>query len=227
MKLTLTQLDKKDRPREKLMENGLSAMSDAELLAILIGSGNTEETAVQLMQRVLGDCNNNLNRLGRMPLHELMAYKGLGEAKAITIIAACELGRRRQMQEVEKTQRFDSAQTIYDYMREVVGDTPVEEAWLLMLNQNYGLIRRWRISQGGITETAVDVRLIMKEALLAGATVIALCHNHPSGNTLPSRDDDNLTKRVKSACETMRIHLLDHIIVTHLGYYSYSENGRL
>ncbi len=227
MKLSITQLSASDRPREKLMEKGADALSDAELLAILIGSGSKKETAVQLMQRLLADCNNNLNTLGKHSVHELCQYNGIGEAKAITILAACELGKRRQREKAEERQRLDSAQAVYEYMVPLMQDLDTEEAWVLLMNQNYKLLRSVRLSHGGITETAVDVRIIMKEALLSNATVIALCHNHPSGNTRPSHDDDRLTQRIRQAAETMRIHLLDHVIVADGAYYSYQENGRL
>ena len=207
------------------MNNGAENLSPAELLAILIGSGSTEETSVQLMQRILNDCDNKLNYLGKRSMEELMQYNGIGEAKAITILAACELARRRQQEKTEE-RRFNNAADIYRFMRDIV-DENVEEAWVVLLNQNYRLLKKVRLSRGGITETAVDIRIIIKEALLVNATVIALCHNHPSGNTRPSRDDNMLTQRVKAACDTMRIHLLDHVIVTTDGYYSYCENGKL
>lgn len=226
-KLTIADWDLQDRPREKLMQKGASALSDAELLAILIGSGSPKETAVQLMQRVLNDHHNNLNTLGKCSIRELCQYHGIAEAKAITILAACELGKRRQREKVEERNRFTSAKEIYDYMLPSMQDLDTEEAWVVLMNQSYKLIRSVRLSHGGITETAVDVRIIMREALLSNATVIALCHNHPSGNTRPSRDDDNLTQRVKQAAETMRLYLLDHVIVTDGAYYSYRENGRL
>ena len=224
-KLNIKQQSPQDRPREKFMNNGAENLSPAELLAILIGSGSTEETSVQLMQRILNDCDNKLNYLGKRSMEELMQYNGIGEAKAITILAACELARRRQQEKTEE-RRFNNAADIYRFMRDIV-DENVEEAWVVLLNQNYRLLKKVRLSRGGITETAVDIRIIIKEALLVNATVIALCHNHPSGNTRPSRDDNMLTQRVKAACDTMRIHLLDHVIVTTDGYYSYCENGKL
>ena len=216
-----------DRPREKFMERGAEALTNAELLAILIGSGTTKETAVDLMKRILSDCKNNLNTLGKMSIHELCQYNGIGEAKAITVLAACELGKRRQLEKAQERQRIDSAQAVYDQMHPKMQDLSTEEAWVLLMNQNYKLIKTVRISHGGISETAVDVRIIMKEALLANATVVALCHNHPSNNIMPSRDDDKLTERVKKACETMRLYLLDHVIITDGAYYSYHEKGRL
>ena len=162
-----------------------------------------------------------------MSIRELCAYNGIGEAKAITVLAACELGKRRQLEKAQERRRIDSATAIYELMHPLMQDLSTEEAWVLLLNQNYKLIKQVRISRGGISETAVDVRIIMKEALLANATVVALCHNHPSNSIRPSRDDDRLTERVKGACDLMRIYMLDHVIVTDGAYYSYHEQGRL
>lgn len=216
-----------DRPREKLERLGASALSNAELLAILIGSGSTRQSAVDLMKDVLRDCNNNLNTLGKMSIHDLEQYHGMGPAKAITILAACELGKRRSAEAAEKRQDLGSATAVYNYMHPRMQDLDVEEAWILLMNQNFKLIKAVRISHGGITETAVDVRVIMKEALMVNATVMALCHNHPSGNNTPSRLDDKLTERIRKACDIMRIYFLDHVIVCDGAYYSYREKGRL
>ena len=226
-KLSINQWAEQDRPREKLRDKGAEILSNAELLAILIGSGSPRESAVELMKRVLSDCHNNLNTLGKKSIQELCSYNGIGEAKAISILAACELGKRRQMETVEQRKDLGSALDIYEYMHPLMKDLDVEEAWVVLMNQNFKLIRAQRISHGGITETAVDVRIIMKEALLCNATILALCHNHPSNNNKPSSDDDRLTQRVKKACETMRIHFLDHVIVCDGSYYSYHEMGRL
>lgn len=226
-KLNINQWAEEDRPREKLAQKGANALSDSELLAILIGSGSTRESAVELMKRVLNDCNNNLNTLGKMSINELMRYNGIGEAKAITILAACELGKRRQSEKAEERERMDSAEAIYEFMHPKMQDLDTEEAWVMLLNQNFRLIKCLPISHGGISETAVDVRIILKHALLNNATVVALCHNHPSNSLRPSREDDMLTKRVKEACQIMRIHLLDHLIITDGAFYSYSEQGRL
>ena len=226
-KLSINQWAEQDRPREKLRDKGAEILSNAELLAILIGSGSPRESAVELMKRVLSDCHNNLNTLGKKSIQELCSYNGIGEAKAISILAACELGKRRQMETVEQRKDLGSALDIYEYMHPLMKDLDVEEAWVVLMNQNFKLIRAQRISHGGITETAVDVRIIMKEALMCNATILALCHNHPSNNNKPSSDDDRLTQRVKKACETMRIHFLDHVIVCDGSYYSYHEMGRL
>lgn len=226
-KLSINQWAEEDRPREKLAALGTEALSNAELLAILIGSGNTEESAVDLMKKILSDCGNSLNSLGKMGIKELMRYKGIGEAKAISILAACELGKRRQSEEVAKRKDLGSALAIYQYMHPKMQDLDKEEAWLIMMNQNYKLIKAERISQGGFTETAVDVRVIVRTAVLNNATIVALVHNHPSNNTRPSKDDDRLTERIKKVCDLMRLYMLDHIIVTDGAYYSYREQGRL
>ncbi|MGN1374976.1 MAG: DNA repair protein RadC [Prevotella sp.] len=229
MKLNINQWAEEDRPREKMMRLGAEALSNAELLAIIIGSGSPQESAVDLMKRVLGDCNNNLNTLGKMSIGDLTSgkYKGLGPAKAVTIMAACELGKRRQMEKAEERLRLDSAMSIYELMRPKMQDLSEEEAWLLLMNQNFKLIKEIRLSHGGITETAVDVRLIVKNALICNATVVALCHNHPSNNPHPSGDDDNLTRCISDACKIMRLHFLDHLIITDGHYYSYREEGRM
>ena len=215
-----------DRPREKFMERGAEALTNAELLAILIGSGTTKETAVDLMKRILNDCDDKLNTLGKKTLEELMEYNGIGMAKAITILAACELGRRRQSENVERL-RINSANNIYSYLHPKMQDLDVEQAWVLLMNQNYKLIKAERLSEGGISETSIDVRLVIKLAVINNATVIAIAHNHPSNNPKPSREDDRITERVKKACDIMRIYLLDHVIVTDGQYYSYNEQGRL
>ncbi len=224
-KLNINQWAEEDRPREKLMRLGPSALSDAELLAILVGSGSAKEDAVTLMKRILSDCNNNLNTLGKMTIHQLCDYNGIGEAKAITILAACELGKRRQMEAPEERPDLGTATRIYNHMHPVLQDLDVEEFWLLLMNQNYRLIKKLRISHGGITEVAVDIRIIMREAVLANATILAVCHNHPSGNLRPSQMDNLLTSNLKNACDMMRIHLLDHVIITDGHYYSYHEEG--
>ena len=177
-----------DRPREKLEKLGASALSDAELLAILIGSGTPNESAVGLMKRILNGCNNNLNTLGKLSLSDLKQYKGIGPAKAITILAACELGKRRQRAAIEESPILNSSEGIYNYMRTTIQDLDVEEGWILMLKQNFRLIEAKRISVGGLTMAPVDIRLMMKEALMKNTTVLVFCHNHPSGSTSPSRE---------------------------------------
>ena len=226
-KLNINQWAEEDRPREKLERLGAQALSDAELLAILVGSGSPKEDAVSLMKRILNDCRNNLNTLGKMTIRELCQYNGVGPAKAITILAACELGKRRQMEKPEERPDLGTATRIYNHMHPVMQDLDVEEFWLLLMNQNFRLIKKLRISHGGITEVAVDIRIVMKEALLAGATIMAVCHNHPSGSLKPSRADDDLTRSIQQASQVMRIHFMDHVIITDGNYYSYHEQGKI
>ena len=225
-KLNINQWAEEDRPREKMANLGAEALSNAELLAILIGSGSTKESAVELMKRVLTDCSNNLNTLGKKTINELCQYNGIGEAKAISILAACELGKRRQIEKAEERPDLGTATRIYKYMHPVMQDLDVEEFWVLLMNQHYRLIKKVRISHGGITETAVDIRIIIREAVLANTTILAVCHNHHSGNLTPSRTDEELTRNIKRACELMHIHFLDHIIVTDGQYYSFHELGK-
>lgn len=226
-KLTIAKWSPEDQPRERLRDLGPQVLSDAELLAILIGSGTPKESAVDLMKRLLADCNNNLNTLGKKSIRELCEYNGIGEAKAITILAACELGKRRQQETPEERPDLGTATRIYNHMHPVLQDLDVEEFWVLLMNQNYRLIKKLRIAHGGITEVSVDVRIIMREAILANATILAVCHNHPSGSLRPSQQDNLLTESIHRACNTMRIHFLDHIIITDGHYYSYHEAGRV
>ena len=226
-KLKISEWAEEDRPREKMMSLGAEALSNAELLAILIGSGSTKESAVELMKRILADCKNNLNTLGKMTIQDLCRYNGIGEAKAITILAACELGKRRQAETPEERPDLGTATRIYNHMHPVMQDLDVEEFWVLLMNQHYRLIKKVKISHGGITETAVDIRIIIKEAVLANATILAVCHNHPSGGITPSKQDDILTNQIHQACQLMRIHFMDHVIVTDGLYYSYHESGRV
>ena len=216
-----------DRPRHKLYYNGAESLSDAELLSILIGTGSTEETAVQLSSRVLRDCSNNLLTLGKRTPLELMEYNGLGFSKVMTILAACELGKRRMLAHPEERPELNTATRIYNHMRPRMMDLETEEFWCLLMGQHYNLIKAVRISQGGLTECSVDVRLIMKECVLNNTTILAVCHNHPSGGLTPSKCDDELTRRIREACKLMAIHFMDHVIITAGAYYSYHESGRL
>lgn len=225
-KLNINQWAENDRPRERMERLGPSALSDAELLAILVGSGSTKEDAVSLMKRILADCNNNLNTLGKLSIQDLCKYTGVGPAKAITILAACELGKRRQQEQPEERPDLGTATRIYNHMHPLMQDMDTEEFWALFMNQHYRLIKKVCISRGGITETAVDIRIIMREAVLANTTILAVCHNHPSGNLSPSMQDDELTRNIRNACKLMRIHFLDHVIVTDGHYYSYHEEGK-
>lgn len=226
-KLTIANWSPDDQPREKLRDKGAQTLSNAELLAILVGSGTTGISAVELMQKILSDCRNNLNTLGKMTIRELMAYKGVGEAKAITILAACELGKRRQLEKAEERPELSTATRVYNHMHPMMQDLDVEEFWVLYLNQAHRLIKKMRIAHGGISEVSVDVRIIMREAVLCNATIIVACHNHPSGNVSPSRQDDSLTQQLKKASDVMRLCLMDHLIVTDGQYFSYYETGRL
>lgn len=225
-KITIANWSQDDQPREKLRDKGPQALSNAELLAILIGSGTPGISAVELMQQILTGCNNNLNTLGKMTIPQLMNYKGIGEAKAISILTACELGKRRQMEAPEERPDLGTATRIYNHMHPIMQDLDVEEFWVLFLNQNYRLIKKIRISHGGITETAVDIRIIIREAVIANCTVLVACHNHPSGGLKPSTYDDRLTTSLAKACQLMNIRFLDHVIVTDGAYYSYHEQGR-
>lgn len=226
-KLNINQWAEEDRPREKMMQKGAEALSDAELLAILIGSGNTEESAVALMQRVLAACGNDLNQLGKWEVRDFSRFKGLGPAKSITIMAALELGKRRKLQERPERTTIRSSEDIYELFHPLLCDLPTEEFWVLLLNQASKVINKVRISRGGIDQTTADVRTILREALLQRAVQIVLIHNHPSGNPRPSNDDRHLTELVKKAAQTMNIRLTDHLIVTDGKYYSFNDEGTL
>lgn len=226
--LNIKELSADDRPREKLLAKGSEALSKAELLAILIGSGSATKNAVELMVEVLRDCDDRLILLNRLSVEELMKYKGIGEAKAITLKAAMELGRRRAQEEaLTDLKVISTAQQIYDYMHADVRELTHEESWVFLLNNSSRLIKRVRLSQGGRTETSVDVRILLRHALLAEATSVILVHNHPSGSCRPSQEDNRLTERVNQACRAVNIRLIDHVIVTDGDYYSFSENGKL
>ncbi len=217
-----------DRPREKLLSKGLSSLSDAELLAILIGSGSAKESAVELSKKILKDCNNNLNVLGKKTVSDLKTkYHGVGDAKAITIVASLELGRRRKLQESEDRIKITQSRDVFDIFQSVLGDIPHEEFWVLLLNRSNKIINKYKISQGGISGTVIDVRLILKSAIDSLASSIILCHNHPSGNREPSDMDKQITKKMKEAGAIMDIPVLDHIIVTESTYYSFADEGEM
>ena len=225
-KLSINRWAEEDRPREKMMSKGAQALTNAELLAILIGSGSGDDSAVSLMQKVLASYGDSLDRVGRLSVEELCHFKGIGPAKAITILAACELGRRRAVEQPERRQVRSAAQ-VYDYFYPLMRDLPVEEFHVLLLNQSATIIDSVRIGVGGLTETVVDVRVILREALLKRATALILCHNHPSGNLRPSTHDDRLTRQVQEAARLLNLSLADHVIFTDNGYYSYADEGRL
>jgi len=214
-----------DRPREKLLQKGKLALSDAELIAILIGSGNTDESAVELSKRILFETKNNLNLLGKLSAQQLMIYKGIGEAKAISIIAAMELGRRRRTEDAVELVKIASSNTVFELLQPIIGELPHEEFWILYLNNANKIIEKVQISKGGITGTLVDVRITLKKALELGATSLILAHNHPSGNLNPSEADKQLTNKLKIAGESLDIKVLDHLIVTEKSYFSFADEG--
>jgi DNA repair protein RadC len=216
-----------DRPREKLMAKGQSALSDAELIAILIGSGSRNETAVGLSQRILASTANNLNSLGKLSLPQLMQFKGIGEAKAITIAAAMELGRRRRQQENAEPTKISSSQSVFELMQPLIGELTHEEFWVLYLNNSNKVLGKLQLSKGGITGTVVDVRLAFKPALECNATGIILCHNHPSGTLTASDADRQITRKIKLAGENLDIKVLDHLIITEKNYFSFADEGIL
>jgi len=214
-----------DKPREKLMIKGKNALSDAELIAILIGSGSRNESAVSLSKRILASVDNNLNALGKLSLKQLMEFKGIGEAKAITIAAALELGRRRRAEETLDLKKITSSKAVFEIMQPIIGELPHEEFWVLYLNNSNKVVYKSQLSKGGITGTVVDVRLIFKIALEQNATSIILTHNHPSGKLLASDADKEVTKKLKLAGEQLDVKVLDHIIITEKEYLSFQDEG--
>jgi len=216
-----------DKPREKLMLKGKSVLSDAELIAILIGSGSRNESAVELSKRILSGADNNLNALGKLSLKQLTAFKGIGEAKAITIIAAMELGRRRRAEESLELKKITSSKAVFEIMQSVIGELPHEEFWVLYLNNSNKVIYKTQISKGGITGTVVDTRIIYKIALEHNATSVILTHNHPSGVLQASEADKQITKKLKEAGKYLDVLVLDHIIVTEKSYFSFADEGIL
>jgi DNA repair protein RadC len=209
------------------MHKGKNALSDAELIAILIGSGSRNETAVDLSKRMLASVTQNLNALGKLSLSQLMQFKGIGEAKAITIVAALELGRRRRVEETVELVKITSSKVIFDVMQPIIGELPHEEFWIVYLNNSNKVISKTQLSKGGITGTVVDLRLVFKMALEYGATSIVLCHNHPSGSLKPSDADIQITQKLKRAGESLEIAILDHVIVTETSYFSFVDQGIL
>jgi len=216
-----------DQPREKLMLKGKAALSDAELIAILIGSGSRSESAVELSKRILASVDNNLNALGKQSLQQLMGFKGIGEAKAISIAAAMELGRRRREEDIVKLDRVTGSKSVFDIMQPIVGELPHEEFWIIFLNNSNKVIYKSQISKGGITGTVVDTRIVFKTALEQNAVALILVHNHPSGVLQASEADKQITRQLKLAGQTMSINVLDHVIVTENGYLSFADDGML
>lgn len=221
----ITNWSEDDKPREKLMLKGKSALSDAELIAILIGSGSRNESAVDLSKRILSSVNNNLNALGKLSISQLINFKGIGEAKAISIISALELGRRRRVEEAVELTKITSSKTIFEMMQPIIGELPHEEFWIVYLNNSNKVISKSQLSKGGITGTLVDVRLVFKMALEMGATGLILCHNHPSGTLIPSDADKQITRKLKLAGDSLEIKVLDHLIITEMNYFSFVDEG--
>ena len=216
-----------DQPREKLMLKGKATLSDAELIAILIGSGSRNESAVELSKRILASVDNNLNALGKQSLQQLMSFKGIGEAKAITIAAAMELGRRRRDETGVDLKRITSSRAVFEIMQPIIGELPHEEFWILFLNNSNKVTYKTQLSKGGITGTVVDVRIVFKTALEQNATGIILVHNHPSGVLQASEPDKQITRQLKAAGQALSINVLDHVIVTEIGYLSFADDGIL
>jgi DNA repair protein RadC len=215
-----------DRPREKLIKKGVQSLSDAEIVAILIGSGSRNESAVELSKKVLKSANNNLNELGKLNISDLTKMKGIGEAKAITILAALELGRRRKVSEIITKRKITQSKDIFELFQPILGDLPHEEFWILLLNRSNRIIEKIKISQGGVSGTVIDVKIILKQAIEKLASSIILCHNHPSGNRTPSNADDTITMKLKNGAELLDIQVLDHVIIADVDYYSYADEGK-
>jgi len=221
----ITNWSEDDKPREKLMLKGKSVLSDAELIAILIGSGSRSESAVELSKRILKSVDNNLNALGKLSIGQLMLFKGIGEAKAISIIAAMELGRRRRTEDAVELTKVTSSKVIFEIMQPIIGELPHEEFWIIYLNNSNKILAKSQLSKGGITGTLVDVRIVFKSALEMGATSLILCHNHPSGTLVPSDADKHITKKLKIAGDSLEIKVLDHLIITETNYFSFVDEG--
>jgi DNA repair protein RadC len=223
----ITNWSEEDKPREKLMNKGKAALSDAELIAILIGSGSRNESAVELSKRILASIDNNLNALGKLSIKQLMGFKGIGEAKAISIIACLELGRRRRSEDAVELKKITSSQSIFEIMQPIIGELPHEEFWIIYLNNSNKVLSKLQLSKGGITGTLVDVRLVFKSAIELGAVGIVLSHNHPSGTLIPSDADKQITKKLIQAGASLDIKILDHLIISESSYFSFADEGVL
>lgn len=226
-KLNIKEWAVEDRPREKLMLNGPRSLSDAELLAILIGSGNLNESAVELTRRILTSVGNDLNELSRKSIDSLKSFKGIGDAKAITIVAALELGKRRKEAGVFNTKTITGSRDAFDYFQPLLGDLNHEEFWVMVLDRGNKIKDTFKASQGGVTGTVTDVKIIIKAALEKLANSIILCHNHPSGNLQASDADRKITKKISEAAKYMDIQVLDHIIIGQNSYLSFADEGML
>jgi DNA repair protein RadC len=227
MSLKITEWAVEDRPREKLVQKGTASLSDAELLAILIGSGTRDKSAVDLGRELLGIVNNNLNSLGKLAITDLKKLHGIGTARAVTIAAALELGRRRKLSEADDIPQIKCSGDVANIFQPLLSDLAHEEFWILFLNRSNKVINRMKLSQGGISGTVTDVRLVMKKAIEYLASGIIVCHNHPSGNLNPSESDTKITQKIKDAGNLMDIQLLDHLIISDRDYYSFADNGLL
>ena len=216
-----------DKPREKMVRKGKSVLSDAELIAILIGSGSKNESAVELSKRILASTNNNLNELGKLSIRQLMQFKGIGEAKAVAISAALEIGRRRRGEEARKIIKISSSKDAFELLQPGMGELPHEEFWIVYLNNSNKVMHTAQLSKGGITGTLVDVRLVMKQALELGAVALILAHNHPSGGLNPSKADKQITEKLKKAAVALDIKVLDHLIITQKDYFSFADKSIL
>lgn len=224
-KLTIKSWALDDRPREKLIAKGKQALSDAELIAILIGSGNRQESAVGLSKRILKSVDGNINALAKLSVEKLTEFKGIGEAKAIAIITALELGKRRQLEIALEKPRITSSKDVFNLMQPVIGDIEHEEFWVLYMNNSNKVLAKTQISKGGLTATIVDVRLLFKRALELACVGLIVCHNHPSGKLQPSNADKDITQKIKQAGVTLDIKLLDHLIITQKAYFSFADEG--
>lgn len=224
---TIKDWDVSDRPREKLVLKGKRELSDAELIAILIGSGNRNESAVELAKRILASCKNNLGVLEQMSILELEKFKGIGEAKAISILTGLELGRRLRLSEALKLDEITSSKAVFELMQPILGSLKHEEFWVLFLSNSNKVIHKSLLSKGGLTGTVVDVRLLFKQTLEYLATGIILCHNHPSGNLNPSTADKQITEKIKNGALSLDIKVLDHLIITEKAYFSFADEGQL
>jgi DNA repair protein RadC len=214
-----------DRPREKLLKRGIGSLTDAELIAILIGSGVRNENALDISRKILTSSNNNLNELAKLSIHDLRRTRGIGIARAISIVAALELGKRRKIEDVIQRGKISGSRDVFDLFLPILGDLPHEEFWVLFLNRSNLIIDKCKISQGGIAGTVTDIRLIMKQAIDKLAVSIILCHNHPSGNLKPSEADSRITKKLKDSGEILDVSVLDHIIVSEASYFSFADEG--
>jgi len=225
MSIKISEWAVEDRPREKLINKGTSSLSDAELLGILISSGTKDKSAVDLGRELLALVNNNLNSLGKLSINDLKKLNGIGPARAVTIAAALELGRRRKLAEVPEVPQIKCSKDVADIFQPILSDLSHEEFWILFLNRSNRVINRMKLSQGGISGTVTDVRLVMKKAIEYLASGIIVCHNHPSGNLNPSESDSKITQKIKEAGNMMDIQLLDHLIISDKDYYSFADNG--